>query len=101
MEFHFWDVLEVDVIKEGKKQKTTSAGFRIDLHGTAEVDWQNRFTGAKFLQALGDFYLKYIVGKSLDMYWTDQLYYHVYKLHATVKQYLDMEAKANAFEDVW
>lgn len=101
VEFHFWDVLEVDVIKEGKKQKTTSAGFRIDLHGTTEVDWQNRFAGSKFLQALGDFYLKYIVGKPLDMYWTDQLYYHIYKLHAVVKQYLDMEAKANAFEDVW
>ena len=98
---HFWNIKEVDVVRKGKTEKMTAAKIRMDMWGDLEVDWQNRFAGSKFLQALGDFYLKYIVNKSLDLWWSDQLYYHIYKLHGLVKEYLDMEAKANAFEDVW
>ena len=99
--FHFWDVNEVEVIRDGKKQKVISAGVQIEMWGSTEIDWQNRFSGSKFLQALGDFYYNYITKKSLDLYWTDQLYYHHYKLHTHIKEFLDMETKANAFEDMW
>ena len=99
--FHYWEVKDVEVIRNGKKEKSTRAAVQIEIRGRTELDWQNRFGGSRFSQALGDFYNRYIIRKDLDLYWTDQLYYRLYKLHKVAKDYLEFETKANAFEHVW
>ena len=97
----FWDLHDVEVVREGKKQKLQGAKIQIEISGRCELDWTNRFAGSKFLQFMHDFYLNYIIRKDIDTIYTDQLYYRLYKLQQTVKQFLDMEAKESAYADVW
>jgi hypothetical protein len=99
--FKLWNLKEIEVVKNGKKQKAVSAAIQIEISGSTEIDWQNRFAGSKFIQALGDFYYDYIMKKPLDLYWTDQLYYHHYKLHTIIKEFLDMSTKTNSFAEAW
>jgi len=94
----------IEVIKEGKKKKLTKAQLKIYIKGELELDYKNRFEKNKFLIALKKFYNKYILKEGegiIGGVWWDQLYYHIYKLHAVIKEYLDMESKGNAYYDVW
>lgn len=97
----FNELHDVEVVRDGKKQKLQSAALQIEISGRCELDWSNRFGGSRFLQALGDFYDKYIIYKDIDTIYTDQLYYRLYKLQQVIKQYLNMETKDSAFEDMW
>ncbi len=99
--FHFWHLHDVEVVKEGKKHKLQHARIQIEMAGRCELDWSNRFAGSKFLQNLADFYDNYIVRRNIDMVWTDQLYYRIYKFQRLAKETLEFETKSNAFEDMW
>ena len=99
--FHLWHLHDVEVVRDGKKQKMQSATVQIEFSARCELDWSNRFGGSKFFQALADFYDAYIVRRDIDMIYTDQLYYRVYKLYDTTKQFLQFEAKESAYEDMW
>jgi hypothetical protein len=99
--FHFWDVHDVEVVREGKKQKMQHARLHMEITGRCELDWSNRFAGSKLMQALADFYDNYVIRKDVDTIYTDQLYYRLYKFQRLVKEYLDFETKESAFEDVW
>jgi hypothetical protein len=92
---------DVEVVRDGKKEKLQSSTFQIEISGRCELDWSNRFGGSRFLQALADFYDKYITNKDVDTVYTDQLYYRLYKLQQVIKQYLNMETRDSAFEDSW
>ena len=99
--FHLWDVNEVEVVKDGRKQKLTQARMQIEMWGQVDLDYHNRFTGSRFAKFLQDFYHKYIIRKDLDLVATDELYYRVYKLYSVAKQFLEMEASHNAAELRW
>jgi hypothetical protein len=99
--YHMFDVKEVEVIKDGKKQKLTSARMLMEIWGQVDLDYTNRFKGSRFAEALQDFYHKYVIRKDLDNIWEDELYYRVYKLYSVAKQYLEMEAAHNAAELRW
>lgn len=99
--FHFWEVHDVEVVKDGKKQKLQSAKVQIEMTARYELDWSNRFGGSRFLQALADFYDKYIVRKDIETVYEDKLYYRLYRLHQLAKEYLEFETKSNAYEDMW
>jgi hypothetical protein len=99
--FHYWDLHDVEVVREGKKQKLQSAKLQLEITGRCELDWSNRFGGSRFLQNLMDFYNNYIVRKDIDTIFTDQLYYRLYKFQRLVKEHLEFETKTSAYEDVW
>ena len=99
--FHLWELHDVEVVREGKKEKLQSARMQIEMSGRCELDWSNRFAGSKFLQALADFYNNYVIRKNIDLVFTDQLYYRIYKLQQLVKEYLEFETKTSAYEDMW
>lgn len=99
--FFFYEIKEVDVVKDGKKKKLTRARIRIELTGKIETDWQKKWEKSAFLSNLQKFYEKYIIRKDIETIWWDKHYYNTLKLHAAIKEYLDQEAKANAFYDVW
>lgn len=99
--FHIWDMKKMEIIKDGKKKNVVQARMLIEMSGTAVIDYQKRFGGSKFLQGLGDWFTKFIVGKEIDNIIEDKLYYIMYKLHRVVKEYLDMETKTNAAEGRW
>ncbi len=98
---HVWDLHDVEVVREGKKQKLQSLRMQVEMSGRCELDWSSRFGGSKFLQSMANFYNTYIVKKNIDNIWTDELYYRVYKLQQTAKNFLDFETKTSAYEDMW
>lgn len=101
VKIHTFEMREVEVIKEGKKKKMVKARMFIDFYGNIEMDYQQRFAATQFGQYLRSFYDRLFLKKEFDSIWSDRLWYYIYKLHAEVKQYLDMQAKENAFYDVW
>ena len=99
-----YNLKDIEVIKEGKKKKLSKAVLKISIKGEMELDYKNRFEKNNFLKALRNFYNKYILkeeeGVIGGIYW-DQLYYRLFKLHAAIKEHLDMESKGNAYYDMW
>ena len=94
--FHIWDMKEVEVIKDGKKQKLTKARMLIEFYGEVELDYDNKMEGSVLKEALREFYHKFVIKRQIDGGWEDELYYRIYKLHRWVKEWLDFETKANA-----
>ncbi len=99
--FFFYEIKEVDVVKEGKKKKLTRVRILIELKADIETDWQKKWERSAFLSHLQKYYERFIIKKDIDNIWWDKLHYNRLKLHAAIKEYLDAEAKANAFYDVW
>ncbi|OIO65088.1 hypothetical protein COY28_03140 [Candidatus Woesearchaeota archaeon CG_4_10_14_0_2_um_filter_57_5] len=99
--YHFFEMREVEVIKDGKKQKLTKARFYIELTGMVEMDYHGRWKQTLMGAYLKEFYHKFIIKKHMELMWWDRLYYRIYKLHGEIKQFLDMQGKENAYYDVW
>lgn len=97
----FYDLREVEVIKDGKKKKLMKGKMIIEVHGYVETDWQGRWNQTQFGQYLKEFYDKFLIKKDLENVWWDRLYYIMYKLHTEIKNYLDMENRENAYYDMW
>lgn len=100
--FHVYDAKEIEVIKEGKKVKLTKCRIKIEINGDMEMDYTNMFGKSRFGKILFNAYTTFILkeDKVLAMWW-DELYYRVYKLQTIAKEYLDMEARGNAYYDMW
>ena len=98
---HMHDMEKIEVIKNGKKVILTKARVRFVLDMKLETDYSGRFSGNRFLGKLKTFYEKYIFKKELEGKWEDKLYYHLFKLQAIIKEYMDLETKTNAYYDVW
>jgi hypothetical protein len=96
--FHLWNMQEVDVIRDGKKVKLTRARMEVVLTGTMTLDYQGRFEKSPFYKKLRDFYHKYIIKDQLEFLYYDTFYYRLIKLQALVKDYLDMQAKSHEYE---
>ena len=97
-----WDVKDIEVVKDGHKVKLTKCRIKIDFSGDIELDYTNRFGKTKFGKMLFNLYNTFILQSERQLAtWWDELYYRVYKLQTIAKEYLDMEAKGNAYYDVW
>ena len=97
----YWNLKDVEVVRDGKKQKLQSAKVQIELSGRCELDFSNRFAGSKVLQFIADFYDNYIIKNEIDTLYTDQLYYRIYKLQGVIKEFLEFETKESAYKDMW
>jgi len=99
---YVYDAKELEVIKEGKKIKLTKCRLQIELDGSVEMDYTGRFSKTKFGQFLFWFYNSFILQEEKFVAnWWDELYYRMYKLQTIIKEYIDMEAKGNAYYDIW
>lgn len=99
--FEFYEMKDVEVIKEGKKKKLTKARFRLDITGWIETDWEGRWKKTNLTVWVNNWMQKVMLKRDLDVIWTDRLYYIMYKLHTIIRNYLDMQAKDNAYYDMW
>ncbi len=101
---HFYEMREVEVIKDGKKKKLIKCRIYIEVWGATETDWQKRWEGSKFLENARKFMEEYFffsrdkVGSSV---WTDRMMYIVMKLHHEIKEFLEMESVSEAYADMW
>ncbi|MCK5643744.1 MAG: hypothetical protein KAJ19_23285 [Gammaproteobacteria bacterium] len=91
IDFHFWDLKQVEVIKDGVKQKLYNARFFIDFQGKVEVDYQNQFEGTPFKKFLGKILYGRILTwkRELGVHW-DNLYYSIVDLYSEVRGFLGM-----------
>lgn len=94
---HLWDMTEVEVVQKGVTKKLTNARIEMIISGVVTIDYEKRWEESTFYMALLDFYRKYIAKEEIETGYTDQLYYRMYKLHAAIKEFLDMQAKGNEY----
>ncbi len=97
---HMYDLVDVDVVKEGVKKKMNRAQIVMEFRAQVETDYSKRFE-TKFEMFIKDFMDKYLYKKDMDVIWTDQLYYITYKLHTKIKEFLGMETAPDPFKEVW
>ncbi|MBS3127782.1 hypothetical protein J4410_01435 [Candidatus Woesearchaeota archaeon] len=98
---HLYNIREIEVVKEGKKQTLHQGSIEIWLRPTVIMDYEQRFAGNAFLIALQDWFHEYVWKHELDDIWEDEVYYRCLKFHRAIKEYLDFETKTNASEDRW
>jgi len=82
---------EVELIKDGKKIKTGEGHVQIELVPTIELDWQNRFNGNKFLQALHDLLRNHILKYKISDYWEDMMIMNMEDLARKIRDSLGQE----------
>lgn len=97
IDFHIWDMSDVEVIKNGKKIKLQKGRVEIKFSSSIEIDYANKWSQSNFTKALLDFYLEYVIKKEWTSLWADTIYYRMLKLHAFAKEYLNMQAKGNEY----
>lgn len=98
MYFHIYEQTEVEVIKEGKKQKLIKARLEITMQGTLVCDYQGRYDKSAFLKKLREFAHNHLIKHQVEDIWYDELQYRIIKLQAMMKDYLDMQTKSHAYE---
>lgn len=96
----FWNLEEIEVIKEGKKAVMNRGRLRIYFEPDMEYDYENKFGSSKFFEMLRDFYVKYVWFKKYRLY-ADKIEYETHGFAEQVKQLLQMGVKGNQFADVW
>lgn len=96
--FHLWDFAEVEVIKEGKKNKMTKSRMEIKFEAKLELDYTQKFAnGGKFAEKLGQFYQNKVIYWDWRIKYADTLTYSLYDLHSKVKKYLGTVSGSNAY----
>ncbi|MFC1774730.1 hypothetical protein ACFLZN_00255 [Nanoarchaeota archaeon] len=86
-----FDLKDVEVIKDGKKQTTTEGRIFLEVSGKMMLDWMKRFKGNKFLIVMQDFYHKYIIKHKLEDEWADDLDGNIFSLTKEIRHALEME----------
>ncbi len=86
-----WDIKDVDVVKGGEKIKMQEGRLAIEVNGSYDLDYQNRFEGSKFLQGLRDFYHKYIIKQVIDDWYEDVALGKIFDLTGLIKEKLQFE----------
>jgi hypothetical protein len=100
--FYIWDVKDIEVVKDGEKVKLTKCRILIEFDGDIELDYGGFFEKTWWSRILFNLYNSLVLQEEKQVAnWWDELYYHLYKLQTITKEYLDMEAKGNAYYDVW
>ena len=97
IEFHLWDVSEVDVIKNGRKIKMTRCRMQIKFAGKTIADYAERFEETKFTKKLLDVFTTKIINKDLEFLYVDRLTYIIYEFHAEIKKFLGTDTSSNAW----
>lgn len=87
-----FDVKDVELVKDGKKVKANTGRLAVEVSGSMTLDFENRFGGSKFLQALQDFYHDYIIRTSLGDYWEDELMIRIVNLGKLIREKCQQEA---------
>jgi len=89
--FHIWEIKDVEMIRQGIKTKANDAKVLVEVFGEYELDWQGRFGGNKFLQELQSFYHKYVIKRTIQDWWEDNLFFKINALTKTIKNSLAFE----------
>ena len=101
VDIYLFDLKDVEVVQNGEKKKLVKARMQIIFRLKLEDDFSGRFTGSQFNEWLRKVYDKYVIKKMRDVLWEDEIYYQLIKIQTVAKEELDMQAKTNAYYDMW
>ena len=87
-----FDFKEVEMLKEGKKVMMNTGRIAVELSGSMTLDFENRFGGNKFFQALQDFYHKHIIHRDIGDVWEDDLMLKIVNLGKLIREKCQQEA---------
>ena len=92
-----FDLHDIEVVlKDGARKKMSKGRLWIRLSGRCITDYEGVWEKSAFLAQLKSFYNKYVVKKTYEGVWWDELYYKiVLRLHALIKERLKMISEAN------
>ena len=90
-----FDMHDVEVLgRNGLRKKMSKGRLWIQMYGNCETDYEKVWEKSAFLAQLKSFYNKYIVRKTFEGIWWDELYYKVFmRLHALIKERLKMASE--------
>lgn len=94
--FHFYEMNDVEVIKNNQRVKMAQGRFFIELKSRVELDYSDFYGKNAFLVGLRDWIHRYLIFHKIHGGWEDELYYRVYKLHLVMKESIGMSTLANA-----
>jgi hypothetical protein len=97
MYFHFYDVEDIEVIKDGEKKMMAKTRVWIEIEPSLVIDWQNNWAGTSFKEKLFEFYTTKIIKREMQLKYADPLWYIYYQLHNKIKEFLGMETASNAY----
>lgn len=95
--FHLFDIKEVEVIKDGVKKKMIDCRMLIWFIPTLIIDWQDRWKGGWMVNTAWKIYFNNIIKREWQLKYADTLVYHTYDLHAKVKEFLGMETGGSGY----
>jgi hypothetical protein len=95
------DVIDVEVVKDGKKQKLHKGRLMMRVQHRVEMDWNERMAYKEWHQSIVKFLKGFMYRKKIDTLWEDKLRFKCYELVNVIKESLDMMTKGNEHYDVW
>ena len=101
LHFQFQDIMDIEVVKDGKKKTLQKGLILIRLQHTVELDFGERMTRSKFHKSMVTFLQVVMWRKKLDTLWEDKLRFKCYELMNIIKESLDFMTKGNEHYDVW
>lgn len=97
---HTNDMQDVEVVKDGKKVKMSKGRILISIGAQFEFDYEERWEGNKFQEALRHFMINYLFIRKIQTY-GDKIEYEAHNAQEEIKKYFDMQTKGNKFADMW
>ncbi len=97
VDLHIWDMTDVEVVKDGKKQKLNKGRMTVVINMEVVFDYEKRFEEKPFYIQLYNLLIDNILWMKLMLGPVDTLYYEVYTLHTEIKKILNMETAYSAF----
>ena len=97
VDFHIWDMADVEATNDGKKQKLNKARMTVVITMEAVFDYEKRFEQKPFYIKLYNLLVDKILWMKLMLGPVDTLYYEAYTLHTEIKKLLNMETAYSAF----
>ncbi len=99
--FQFQDVMDIEVVKDGKPKKMQRGLVLIRIQPGLEFDFAERMTRNKFHTTIMSFMTTWMWKKKIDSLWEDKLRFKSYELMNLIKETLEFMTKGNEHYDVW
>ncbi|MGM5485400.1 MAG: hypothetical protein ACQEP1_06030 [Nanobdellota archaeon] len=100
LEIHTWDVIPVEVMKNGKKVEMSKCRAKIVMWPLLHFDYEDKFEKSFFFEGLRKWYINNIIKRRFQIQ-GDKLEYEFFELHDLLKRDLGMLASGDQFDLKW
>jgi hypothetical protein len=90
--YNLFDAHQVEVVKDGKKQKLWEARMQVVIMASIEMDYESRWESSPFWIKLRRIYINYVIKKDMLYRHMDPFHFKLYGLFQEMKKFIGMEA---------